>query len=197
MTAATTTDRRFTRRRGLLGLLLLGLTLPSVGTSVLTIAWFTDSESLGANAFTAGTIDISTSPATALLTAGAMMPGDTINGTLVVTNSGSAQLRYALSASATNADGKALRGVIQLTVKTLGTSCASFDGTSLYAGTLGDGAFGSSAPGADSGDRTLNAATSETLCFRAQLPTSTGNAYQGATTTATFTFDAEQTANNP
>jgi hypothetical protein len=28
------------------------------------------------------------------------------------------------------------------------------------------------------------------------LPTSTGNAFQNATTTATFTFDAEQTANN-
>jgi len=29
------------------------------------------------------------------------------------------------------------------------------------------------------------------------LPLSTGDAFQNASTTATFTFDAEQTANNP
>jgi hypothetical protein len=39
--------------------------------------------------------------------------------------------------------------------------------------------------------------TSETLCFRVNLPLATGNGFQSATTTATFTFDAEQTANNP
>jgi hypothetical protein len=29
------------------------------------------------------------------------------------------------------------------------------------------------------------------------LPSGTGNAYQGAATTTTFTFDAEQTSSNP
>ncbi|MDQ3938045.1 MAG: CalY family protein [Chloroflexota bacterium] len=191
------TDRRFVRRRGLLGLLLLGLTLPGVGTSVLTIAWFTDSQSVGGNGFTTGTIDVSTSPSSAVLTAGAMMPGDSVNGSLVVTNNGSAQLRYALSTSAANGDGKGLREVISLTIKSEGASCATFNGTTLYAGVLAGGAFGNSTPGGQLGDRALNAGTSETLCFRAELPTATGNEYQGATTTATFTFDAEQTANNP
>ena len=196
MTVAVNDRPPSRRRKGLLALLLLSLTLPSISTSVLTVAWFTDSLSVGANAFTTGTIDISTSPSTALLTASAMMPGDTVNGTLVVTNSGSAQLRYALSTSATNTDSKALRDAIALTIKTQGASCAAFDGTMLYTGDLASAAFGDGTPGEQSGDRTLSAGTSETLCFQAQLPTSTDNSYQGATTTATFTFDAEQTANN-
>ena len=57
--------------------------------------------------------------------------------------------------------------------------------------------IGNPASGADAGDRVIAAASSETLCFRLTLPIGTGNAYQGATTTTTFTFDAEQTANNP
>jgi hypothetical protein len=84
-----------------------------------------------------------------------------------------------------------------LTIKTLGTSCATFDGTTLYSGALASAAFGNPSAGAQAGDRTLNAAASETLCFAANLPTSTGNAFQGATTSTTFTFSAEQTANNP
>jgi hypothetical protein len=37
----------------------------------------------------------------------------------------------------------------------------------------------------------------ETLCFKVELPLATGNLFQTAATTATFTFDAEQTKNNP
>lgn len=43
----------------------------------------------------------------------------------------------------------------------------------------------------------LAAAANETLCFRVTLPAGTGNAYQATTTTTKFTFDAEQTANDP
>ena len=42
----------------------------------------------------------------------------------------------------------------------------------------------------------MSPSTNEILCFRASLPLTTGTAYQSASTTATFTFDAEQTANN-
>ena len=51
--------------------------------------------------------------------------------------------------------------------------------------------------GAQAGDRTLAGAASEVLCFQAALPSATTSTYQGATTTATFTFSAEQTQNNP
>ena len=39
-------------------------------------------------------------------------------------------------------------------------------------------------------------AANEVLCFGVALPTSAGNGVQDATTTATFDFVAEQTANN-
>jgi hypothetical protein len=179
--------------------LALGAALASIGTGAFSLALFTDTAAVDANAFTTGTIDISTSPATALLTSSAMMPGDTVNGTLVVSNAGTATLRYAMTSASTNTDSKSLRDVITLTIKTLGASCAAFDGTSLYTGVLGasTAAFGDPTAGAQAGDRTLAGAASETLCFRAELPIGTGNAYQNATTTTTLTFAAEQTANNP
>ena len=188
--------RRERRRRRLLALLLVS-TIGTVGAGAFSIAIFTDSQAVGANAFTTGTITLGLAPASALLTSSAMMPGDTVNGSLVVSNTGTGQLRYAMTSSSTNADAKALRDQITLTIKTLGTSCAAFDGTSLYNAALSAAAFGNNAQGAQAGDRTLNAASSETLCFRATLPLATGNTYQGAATTTTFTFDAEQTANNP
>ena len=57
--------------------------------------------------------------------------------------------------------------------------------------------FGNPAQGNQAGDRSLAAAANEQLCFVATLPLATGNAFQNATTTVSFTFDAEQTKNNP
>ena len=167
-------------------------------------AVFTDSAALGANSFATGSVDITTSPASALFSVSAMMPGDVTTQPLTVSNSGNAQLRYAISATATNADTKALKDQLVLTVRTVdvttpGTPCDNFDGTQVYTGDL-DGTtgalVGSSAQGAQAGDRVLDASTNEVLCFRVSLPLATGNTAQGAATTATFTFDAEQTANN-
>jgi hypothetical protein len=124
-----------------------------------------------------------------------MMPGDTNTQKLTVTNAGTGDLRYALSTVATNALGNQL----QLTIRVDdGSNCATFTGASvLPATTLNGAGFGSSAQGFQSGDRNLTAGNSEVLCFRVSLPLSTGNAFQGVTSAATFTFDAEQTANNP
>lgn len=196
-TRATAVPRRSRRRRGgALGLLLAALTIVSLGATVSSLALFTDQKAVTANAFTAGTIVLGVNPATALLTATALMPGDNINGTLVVSNNGTGALRYSMTGSSTNADGKNLATQMTLAIKTIGSGCSTFDGTSIYSGTLASAAFGSSVAGADAGDRALAAAATETLCFRASLPGATGNTYQGAATTATFTFDAEQTANN-
>ena len=181
------------------------LTLVGLGAGQLSLALFTDTESVDAT-FSTGTIILDAAKIDALtLTTSAMMPGDSVTDDVVVENDGTAQLRYALTTSSTNADGKALRDVLTLTVKTIdattpGTPCDNFDGTTVLAATVlgASGAgFGDPAPGDDTGDRTLDAATNETLCFRVSLPSGTGNAYQGAATTTTFTFDAEQTANNP
>ena len=192
------TRRRRRRRLFLIGSMVAGLAALSIVTTATSLALFTDSAVVGGNAFDVGTIDITTSPTTALVSFSGMMPGDTANGTLTVSNAGTAQLRYAMTTNASNADGQALRDQLKLTIKTRGTSCAAFDGTALYNNlALSGGAIGDPASGDQGSDRTLAAPSSEVLCFRVTLPVGTGDAYQGSATAATFTFDAEQTANNP
>lgn len=170
-----------------------------------TLAMFTDTDAVAANTFTAGKISLSTNPTTAAVSFANMMPGDTVTNPVVVTNdAGSAALRYAVSSVATNTDTKGLKDQLVLTVKTGVTTCttAGFTATGIvaYTGDLDSAAgkiIGDSAQGAQAGDRTLAIGASETLCFQVNLPLATGNTYQSATTTATFTFDSEQTANNP
>jgi len=170
-----------------------------------TLAVFTDSDAVGANTFTAATISLTTSPTTALITYSNMNPGDSITNPITVTNAGNSQLRYAVSSSATNTDTNGLKDQLVLTIKTVdvttpGVPCDNFDGTQLYTGDLDSTAgklVGDNTQGSQAGDRSLNAAANEILCFRAALPLATANAFQAATTTATFTFDSEQTANNP
>ncbi len=200
----STVARRRLRRRHL-SLLIGALAVVSLGAGQLSLALFADQETV-AGTFSSGSVILDDVKIDALtLTTAGMVPGDTVTDDVVVENDGSVQLRYALSTSSTNPDTKALRDVLTLTVKTIdvttpGTPCDDFDGTSLLAATaLGaSGAgFGNPAAGAQAGDRTLAAAANETLCFRVTLPSATGNAYQSATTTTTFTFDAEQTSSNP
>jgi predicted ribosomally synthesized peptide with SipW-like signal peptide len=204
MTAYATqeVDRRHRRRRPLL--LLAVLAAVGIGAAQFSLAIFTDTETVD-GVFSAGSIDLDGVKIDALtLSTGALMPGDVITDDVVVENVGTAQLRYAMTTSSTNPDTKLLRDALSLTVKTIdvitpGTPCDNFDGTSVLAATvLGSNTakFGDVTSGAQAGDRVLNAAASETLCFRVTLPGGTGNAYQSATTTTTFSFVAEQTANN-
>lgn len=178
------------RRKLLAG--LLGLSIVSVGAGTFTLAIFTDTAA-STGTFAAGTVDITSSP-TVVFTVANMMPGDTNTQALTIANAGTATFRYAMTAAATNTLGTTLT----LTVRELGTSCAAFDGTTVLASTILNGAtIGNPAQGPDTGDRTLAGASNEVLCFRVSLPLATGNALQGITSAATFTFDAEQTANNP
>ena len=88
---------------------------------------------------------------------------------------------------------------LTLVIRELGTNCTLFDGDLVYGGTgetLADGFIGDATPGGDTGDRTLAASDSEDLCFKVTLP-SDAIGPMAAATTATFTFDAEQTTNNP
>ena len=188
------------RRRTLYAVLLTGGLL-SAAPWAATQALFTDTQAVAANTFTTGTVDISTNPTTALVTFATMAPGDSVTNPMVVSNAGNLAMRYSVSSTATNTDSKGLKDALVLTVKTVDVDggCDDFDGTELYTGDLDSTAgkiLGDVAQGAQSGDRTLAAAANETLCFRAALDITTANAFQGATTTATFTFAAEQTANN-
>jgi hypothetical protein len=188
------------RRRVTLLLLAVGLSIGSLGTGVLSLAVFTSTAVDGANAFTTGTVVIGASPVSALIGFTNMLPGNSVTAALTVSSSGTAALRYAMTTATTNADGKALKDQLVLTIRTQDTNtsgCGNFNGTQLYTGALSGALIGDPTQGAQAGDRTLAASTSEILCFQASLPASTGIAFQSAATTATFTFSAEQTANNP
>ena len=184
--------RAGSRRLGILAL-LAGSTLLTLGSGLSTLAVFTDSKNATAS-FSTGTVSLTLSPTT-VFSAAAVFPGDSGTQTVAVTNSGTGSLRYAVTTSATNTDGLGLAAQLQLTIA---TGACPVTGTVLYgAAALGSAAFGDPATGNQSGDRVLAGGASENLCFAWSLPSGTGNAFQGATTTATFTFASEQTANNP
>ena len=185
------TDQAPRRRRGLLAA-LLGLTVLSLGAGMFSLAVFTDTDA-STGTFATGEIDITASPSVAFNASG-MIPGDQVTAALTITNDGTASLRYALSVAAPDTLGAAL----ELTVKTVGTGCANWDGTTVLPTDTLDGAgFGDAAQGDDTGDRTLAAGANEVLCFRVSLPLTADDTVQNESSSATFTFDAEQTANNP
>ncbi|MGH1491735.1 MAG: TasA family protein [Acidimicrobiales bacterium] len=170
---------------------------------LVSFALYTDSESVATNSFTSGGIDLTVSPGSALVSLNTppMSPGDQYTAPLTVGNAGTVDLRYAMTSTTTE---DVLAGELVMTIKSGVTTCDNANwaasGSSIYSGVLGTVAtsniLGSNAQGADTGDRTITAAGSEVLCFNVTLPLAATNASQGITSTATFTFDAEQTDNN-
>jgi spore coat-associated protein N len=196
-------DTKKRKRKRILLALGAVLTIGTLAGGVFSLAIFTSTADVPANTFTAGTVILSTNPATSLVTLAAMAPGDQVTAPITVSNAGTLALRYAISSVATNADAKGLKDQLVLTIKSGVTTCDDANyaatGVQLYSGDLDSTVgklVGDAATGADPGDRTLAASANEVLCFHVSLPLATGDAFQGATTTATFTFAAEQTKNN-
>ena len=170
--------------------------------TVVSLALFTDNESVTNNTFSAGTVDLTVGPATAVVTMPAMAPGDQVTAPLTVGNAGTLALRYAVTSTTTE---DTLASSLTLTVKSGVATCSNAgfggSGTVRYTGVLGStgttALLGNVSQGNQAGDRTLAPGTNEVLCLNVRLPLATANASQGQTTTATFTFAAEQTANNP
>jgi hypothetical protein len=195
--AAERADRRRLKR----SVLILTLSLVSVGV-LLVSSVLTDTASVTDNTFSTGNVDIAVSPTSALLTMNNMTPGDQVTAPLTVSNDGAIQLRYATTSTTTE---NTLAAQLVMTIKAGVTTCtnAGFggSGTTIYQGPLGSTAgtnvIGNPAQGAQAGDRVLNAGASEVLCFNVTLPADTGDGFAGLSTTATYTFHAEQTANNP
>lgn len=167
----------------------------AIGGGVLSLAVFTHEEPL-VQPFSVGTISLGLSPADTLFTVVGMVPGDEADGLLTVEDVGTGTLRYAMTVTTTDTDAKQLRDVLHLDVERR-TGCSGPVLETLYSGPIGTAAFGNPAAGGDPGDRQLVAGGSEDLCFRATLPAGTDTLYQGATTTVTLTFRAEQVAGNP
>jgi hypothetical protein len=187
---------------------MAGTALIAASGATLSLALFTSTAVANANGFTTGTIVIGITPVNTIFTANAMMPGDSVPAgpvagqVVTVANSGTAQLRYAITGIATNAP---LAALLVITVKqpdgNAGASCALGTGTTLNTitavATTTTNLVGNPATGAQAGDRVLAGGVGETLCFKATLPLATLNTAQGLTTNITISFLAEQTANNP
>ena len=183
-------------------LVLMTVGVVAIGLGVASNAIWTDSDAVTDNAFSTGSVILSTNPTSALVSFTAGAPGqDTSPQSLTVTNGGTMELRYAVTMTADNTDLKGLYAELDLTIREEGTNCATFDGTVLYGPDLpfllSGNLIGDPAPGADTGDRPLAASAHEHLCFRVILPSNAPNSVQAASTTAVFTFQSEQTANNP
>lgn len=200
VSGAESEDRK-RRRKPVRLLLTVAVVLVGMATMTVTsLALFTDSATVGSNSFASGTIDITATPATAVVTATAMAPGDQVTSPLTVANAGNLEFRYALTSTT---DENTLASELVLTVKSGVSACDNAgwaaSGITLYSGVLGNttpvAVFGDATPGPDAGDRVLAAAGSEVLCVNVTLPAAT-TVGQGLSSTATLTFEAEQTANN-
>lgn len=162
-----------------------------------TYATFTDSGTANST-FTAGTVDLLLNAeaddayAFTALEMTNMKPGDVRYAPLTIANSGSLGFTYTMATSATNADTKALRDQLTLGVKKV-TDAATCDSVGVgYAASLDTmTASGALSAGAVA-SRSLAAGASEVACFRVELPSTANDSFQGATTTATFTFSATQ-----
>ena len=198
-TASPTNEQRGLGAKVMASLAVLALALGAF--TVASLALFTDQETVTGNAFSTGTVDLLATPATAVVTAAAMAPGDQVTAELDVANTGTLELRYAATSTTTE---DVLAAQLVLTIKSGVTTCDdanwTTDGVIEYAGAIGStvtsALFGSNAQGAQAGDRVLAAGANEVFCLNVTLPLAATNASQGQTSAATFTFDAEQTANN-
>lgn len=182
----------------------LGMLATAGSTVALTFsgAIFTDSQVLASNSFSAGTVEISTNPTSAAISLANMAPGNVVTGPLTVSNDGSLQHRYAMTSLTLE---NTLAAQLEMTIKSGVTTCDNSgfgtDGTVIYGpADLGSTSeapiLGDITQGTQTGDRTLAAAASEILCVQVSLPSTTGNSFQGTSTSATFNFYAEQTDNN-
>ncbi len=205
-------NKSLTRRRGtrLVAVAVAGIAAMSIGVGAISMAVFTDTETVDAS-FTSGTIILDATKIDGLglsLTLGEnWMPGDSITGSVDVENDGTNPLRYSLNTTTTSvagAGGGVLNQALTIEVRPVDattpvTKCNEFDGTALQVSeALGSSnvMFGSVSPTVGTGDRTVLAAATDVLCIRISLPIATGDTFQAATAVSTFTFNAEQTENN-
>ena len=128
-------------------------------------------------------IDLASGTQDSVFSALGMVPGDEVTAAVTVVNSGPQALTYAMTTGVTPPAGAALSAALILTIRTIGSSCADFDGTVLFDGPLDEAGFGSQTDG-----RPLPAATAEILCFRATLPRDASNDLQGMATTIPLYF---------
>ena len=159
-------------------LVLIGLTVTADKSS----ASFTATTTNPGNSFGSATLTASNdkSAAASLISIANLVPGDTANRTVTITNSGNVGFTYVGAASATA--GTALwtdtTNGLQVTVKR--------GATTLYSGALKNLAIPASG--------TIAAAGTDTLTFDFSLPVGAGNTFQTLSQDFTITYTATQLA---
>ena len=159
-------------------LVLIGLTVTSDRSS----ASFTATTTNPANSFGSATLTMSNdkSGAASLVSLANMVPGDTANRTVTITNTGTVGFTYTAAISAT-------ANTLLWTDTTNGIQVAVHRGaTLLYTGALKNLALAASG--------TIAAAGTDTLTFDFSLPVGAGNTFQNLTQDFTITYTATQLA---
>src|ERR1700704_2015055 len=168
----------------LLGMALSALVLIGVTvTADKSSASFTATTTNPANSFGSATLTASNdkSAAGSLISISNLVPGDTANRTVTISNTGNADFTYAaaISSIATTALWTDTTNGLQVTVKR--------GATTLYSGALKNLALAASS--------TVTATTgTDTLTFDFSLPSSAGNTMQTLTQDFTVTYTATQLA---
>lgn len=177
-------------------ILIIGALVAVAGMFAAAYALYTASTTISGNTVSTGTIDLSTSPATALIVEPAFMPGDSHPYDLTLNNTGSADLRVS---AITNSNEDVLSAALSLTVNagTCASAGAHISGPEPFGSTTqNDVLFGDPTAGQQPGDQVIVAGASESLCVHLSLPIDT-TVGQGVTSNAVFTFQSEQVSNNP
>ena len=186
------------------GIALVGVAGVGIG-SVASSALFTDTESTTAATITSGTISITAGgDYNSYFPTSSMMPGDDKYGIITIANgNGAARLSSTANWSVANALTTDLE--IRMVSATSTSTCTSSTDFSSPLNSVVKPAsssatsfamFGSATAGDQTGDQTLAVNTTYYYCVNIKMPTSMPTAAQGATSDLTFTFNAEQTANN-
>ena len=159
-------------------LILISLTVTSDKSS----ASFTATTTNPGNSFGSATLTMSNdkSAAASLVSLSNMVPGDTANRTVVISNTGNVGFTYtpAISAVANTLLWSDTTNGIQVTVLR--------GATTLYTGALKNMTWGASG--------TIAAAGTDTLTFNFSLPSTAGNTFQNLTQDFTITYTATQLA---
>ena len=162
----------------LAGMVLVGLT----ATADKTNANFTATSSNPSNTFGSATLSMSNDKPNAndLVNVTNLVPGDTANRTVVITNTGNAGFTYtaAISATANTLLWSDTTNGIQVTVKR--------GATTLYTGALKNMSLSASG--------TVAAGGTDTLTYDFSFPSSAGNSFQSLTQDFTVTYTATQLA---
>ena len=162
----------------LAGLVLLGLT----ATADKTTATFTATSTNPSNTFGSATLSMSNDKPLAndLINITNLVPGDTANRTVIITNTGNAPFTYtaAISATANTLLWSDLTNGLQVSVKR--------GATVLYTGALKNMTLAASG--------TIAAGATDTLTYDFSFPTTAGNTFQGLTQDFTITYTATQLA---